>query len=389
MKGLAFKRVVAAAVFCFVLGALVVLVTASAALRKRAPDLAVAVWPWNAEARGLLAGRRLVEGRNTDASQLARRAVREAPGDAVSLRVLGLSEEIAGAAPRGARLMQLATDASRRDLLTNLWFIEHHVARNDIAGAVRYYDYSLKSSASSEQILFPILVPAMADPVIAQAVRDKLVSRPVWMKSFLQYAFASGAADDQLVKIVVGLAKDKAGLPLDLKAQYVQRLAERGDFANLSYLARGLGRPMIDGPGALDEVGPLPPVDWRLLSGPGLSTFPEAKSGFSFVLAGQNAVVAERLLRLPSGSYAFLLNSDFGSAAPANIRWVLTCAQDNRSLVTATMVDRVRVEVPPRGCVYQKLSLAIEDDRLVEGAEVAGVLSGMRIDRVSERVRPM
>jgi tetratricopeptide (TPR) repeat protein len=366
------RRLLLAVLFLAIAGALTVTVTASTALRFKAPQAALALWPWNGEAAGALAGRELVEGDNADAIRWGRRALRENPGSTAALRATGLAEEATGERAKGARLMDLAIRASRRDLLTNLWFIERNVARGDVDGAVRFYDFSLKSSAESEQLLFPILVPAMANPDIARAVERKLATRPVWTVSFLQYAFSSGAADEQLIPIALRLARDRTGLPDDLRHQYAQRLAERGNFTGLDRWARGLGREMIDQPGAIERMGPLPPVDWRLLAGEGVSTFAEANAGFSFIASAENAPLAERLLHLPAGRYAVRTTANLGSAAnDARLRWTATCAQTGRPLAVVADGAVARFDVPA-GCEFQKLVLALESERLSDGGEIQG-----------------
>jgi len=378
------KRLVIAATFCVFFSGLVVAVTVSMALRNRAPETALALWPLNGEARGQLAGRALIAGDVPRSLRLAKGAVRQVPGDAISLRVLGMSEQVAGQTKRGEQIMRLATTASRRDLLTNIWFIEHYVALGNVKDAVRYYDYTLKTSAEAEQLLFPVLTSAMTSPEIASAVKDKLVLRPVWFKSFLQYAFSSGAADEQLVPLVLDLARDPQGISLDLQKQYVQRLAERGNLAGLSVLARGLGHPLVRGAASLGGMGNLAPVDWRLLSGPGLSTYPNDKSGLSFVTVNQNVAIADRLLNLAPGEYGIRQNVGFeADAAGVGVRWTVTCVSNNLALPVSVRSDISQFAVPRSGCEYQKLTLSIVSNDFSEDNELSGSVSDMRLEPIS------
>ena len=147
MRVMPIQRYVVAALFCGLASMLVILITVSTTLRYRAPDIAIKVWPWNGEARGVLAGRMLLKGELLGAQQLAKQAVRQVPGDAISLRALGMLQPARETTGKALRIMQLATKASRRDLQTNLWFIEYYVSQGDITSAIRYYDYGLKSSA--------------------------------------------------------------------------------------------------------------------------------------------------------------------------------------------------------------------------------------------------
>jgi len=375
-------RIFAAALFCVLTSLLVVLVTTSITLRYRAPSTAIKIWPWNGEARGSLAGRLVLNGDFSTARRLAMQAVRQVPGDAISLRALGTAQPPSETADQALPIMRLATRASRRDLLTNLWFIEYFVSKGDVANTIRYYDYSLKSSADSEQLLFPILAPAMASADIAAAVRTKLATRPVWTTSFLQYAFASGAADNQLIGVVLSMSRDPIGLSLDLKQQYAQRLAERGNFAGLERLARGLGRPPIEGTAILGKIGDLPPVDWRLLSAPGLSTFADPKAGFSFV-ANQNGMLAERILHLTPGAYVLSMTTRFDDGGgDTQLSWSMTCLPESRPLALEAARDSATVSVPAKECQYQKLSLSLTNQRLIDGGEVSGTVTEAHITRL-------
>lgn len=379
---LARYRLPPAAAWLLLMAPLTVAATVSTALRFRAPEAAIAIWPWNGEARGALASRKLVAGDIDGARALARRALRENPGFAPALRVAGIAEEARGEPARGARVMDLALKASRRDLLTNLWFVERNVARGDVDGAIRFYDYSLKSSAEAEQLLFPILVPAMANPDIAIAVRKKLSTRPVWTTSFLQYAFSSGAADAQLIPIALALSRDTNGLSLDLKRQYAQRLGERGNFEGLARWSRGLGYRLVDGPGPLDAVGNLPPVDWRLQSGDGLSAYAEPGGGFGFIASTDNTTIAQRVIHLPVGSYAIDFRVDLGAAGTdSRMRWTLACTSDDRPVAVTMSGPVARFDIPA-GCAYQKLSLVLESERLSDGAEIQGSVSRIRLQRL-------
>lgn len=376
------QRNVAAAVFVALAAAFVALVTATVTLRYRSPATAIALWPWNGEARGALAGQMMLSGNVDAARSLASVAIRQVPGDAASLRVLGMTRPDAETKGRAFRIMQLATQASRRDLQTNLWLIEYYVAQGDVANTIRYYDYSLKSSAEAEQLLFPVLTSAMSNPDIAAAVKAKLKARPVWTTSFLQHAFAAGDSDKNLIPIVLDMAQDRIGLSADLKRQYAQRLAERGNVAGLDRLAKGLGRPLIEGTAALDKTGDLPPADWRLLPAAGMSVFADPTAGFSFV-ANQNGPLIERLFHLKPGTYALQLVPQFNEGGDnTRLTWSVTCLPESRPIGVMPDGSQTRLVIPPTDCAYQKLSLSLENDRLADGEEISGAIRNMRIDRV-------
>ena len=384
MRVMPIQRYVVAALFCGLASMLVILITVSTTLRYRAPDIAIKVWPWNGEARGVLAGRMLLKGELLGAQQLAKQAVRQVPGDAISLRALGMLQPARETTGKALRIMQLATKASRRDLQTNLWFIEYYVSQGDITSAIRYYDYGLKSSAEAESLLFPVLVPAMENLDIAAAVRAKLITRPVWTTSFLQYSFSSGEADDHMIGIALSMAHDRIGLPIDLKRQYVQRLAERGNLQGLSRFVRGLGQPLLEGTSTLSKIGDFPPADWRLLSGPDLSTFSNSNAGFSFI-ANQNGTLSERILHLKPGFYSLHLGLRLDNEErDTRLLWSIACLPDNRIIPISAAVNQATFVVSKDNCSYQKLSLSIKNERLADGLEVSGSVTDMNVKRIHE-----
>lgn len=373
------RRLTAAALFSLIFSGLVVAVTVSMALRQREPATALLFWPFNGEARASLAGKMVLSG-DPAAASVAKRAVQEAPGDAVSLRALGMSEEALGNRESAKKLMFLATKASRRDFLTNLWFIEFYAAVDDIDGAVRYYDYALRTSPEAERLLFPVLTPAMKNPQIAQSVAEKLAARPPWFRSFLQYAFSSGAIDTELVPIAIKLARDTHGLPLELQKQYVQRLAERANFVGLSTFSRGLGHPLINGPASLSQIGNLPPVDWHLRADASLSTYPNETGGFSFVSSDRNIILASRILNLVPGTYSLTYDFDLSPIGSSMIGLSLTCS-DNNTNIFATIEGSAGIFSIPPDCHYQSLFLSLKGDEFTEEQELSGTIANIRLKR--------
>ncbi len=210
----------------------------------------------------------------------------------------------------------------------------------------------------------------------------KLELRPVWTTSFLQYAFSSGAADAQLIPIVLHLAQQGQGLSRDLQRQYAQRLAERGNIAGLELLARGLGHPLIDGPGRLDASGDLPPADWQLSNGPGASVSADA-AGFSFAISGGSAPLANRFVRLSPGNYRLRVAANIaGTTADAQLRWAVTCVPGGSPIEVVTAGLEARFEIPAGRCAYQNLSLILESDRLADGGESVGSITRIQLDRI-------
>lgn len=375
-------RTVAAVAFFAISAGAVSAVTQSIVLGHRDPAMALRLWPWNAEARGVLAGRQVLASHATQANALARRAVREMPGDAVALRALGLSEAQLGRPKEGARIMALAGAASRRDLATNLWFIEHSVEHRDIPSAIRYYDYALRTEDGAEQLLYPILAPALNDPEIAEAVGERLAQHPIWTDSFLHYAFASGVADRPLIGIVGRLSQAPSALPLRFTQEFTQQLAKRDNLAGLAALGRQTGHPMVEGPGRIPARGSLSAIDWTSPPGARSSLYPDGEFGLSFT-ANKNGVLADRVVALKPGSYALRIDARSTSGKPyRGIELMLSCASNGPHFTPAANGAPLDVRIPERGCDLQRLSIAIDDADLAEGGAAFGTIASVDISRI-------
>ncbi|MBA3880464.1 MAG: hypothetical protein C0500_12195 [Sphingobium sp.] len=340
-----------------------ILVSTSYAVTATVPQTAVAIWPANGEALSRAAQAKLLEDEIDGVREMATRALVYEPVTPQAIRTISLVGEIEGSLPaRMAALIDLSERFSRRDLLTNLRLIERRVAQGDVRGALVYYDRALRTDGASEKLLFPTLVSAANEPPIAAALSDLLVKYPSWQTGFLQYAFASSKADKALVPIAIRLSRQPQGLREDLKRYYIQRLADVGKWPEAFTLYRAWSPSPAAVGASLAAVGAYPPLDWKLASRFEASATPTAQGGFTIDARSGQARVAERILNLSPGNYAFAINSQFDNAERAiPVTVSLGCQGSDaapllKRPVGAGEAPQLPFTVPASGCTAQSLA---------------------------------
>ena len=171
--------------------------TLAAIMMATAPEAAHRLDPSNGQITGLVAQRMLSADASTavrhSMTQLGELALTQDATSVAALVALGSDAQMRGDIARARRFFTYSQMLSRRDLPTQLWFVETAVARNDVAGALEHYDIALRTSPSAAGTLFPILTSAIDDsgvraPLVALLYRAK----PNWTANFIGFAANSG-----------------------------------------------------------------------------------------------------------------------------------------------------------------------------------------------------
>ena len=142
---------------------------AAMATRQNRPQLAVALLGDEPAALNRLAAlemaERAAQGHPAPrARALARRSLMAQALNPAALRTLALTRGATLGKTIDYRLVHLSDAASRRDFGTQVLLIQEAAEKQDVAGVLRAYDTALRTSQSSQQILFPQLVKAMELP---------------------------------------------------------------------------------------------------------------------------------------------------------------------------------------------------------------------------------
>ena len=203
--------------------------------REDSPELTLAVAPSDARAMSAWAGQiQLILGRINDpeAIALARAALRRDTTLATPYRVLGLAREAVGDLSGADRFVGFASKLSRRDVATQLWLINRAVDRNDVSDAVGHFDTALRTSDAATDILFPILVNALSEPEVVDAVAPRLLTAP-WAQDFIAKAIDTGSSMPGILALAEAMNRERRPFSPDTMRQLANRLVETKSYALL------------------------------------------------------------------------------------------------------------------------------------------------------------
>jgi hypothetical protein len=365
-------------------------VSGSNMLRLERPDRALTFQPADARARAKASeqiffkaqGRPpqrpqpLTEAQLAAIEQLARDALRRDPTVVMAWRMLGLAAVARNQPARAARMFHFAGALSKRDLPTQLYLIEERVQQDDIVGALRQYDATLRTGGASHDLLLPILVGAIGSEGIVRPLAGLLNSMPPWRRAFME-RLAAGAPDPnglvQLIQLIHGSASpdEKVQISTAMQAMINRRQYEPAmRVYRLLAAADARGTPLVRN-GRFDRPNPYPPLDWQLLSGVDVGA-EQLQGGRLRIHAasGSGGLAARQLLLLAPGSYE--ISADAGAAddsRAARVAWTVQCTNDQGLKLLEqdlpALSGRIRARASfsvPAGCSGQWLQLNIRPD---------------------------
>jgi len=336
---------IALALLATMLGYHCVTFSLAQAIASDAPDVAHRLAPYDGRITGRLAASlapSLAAPEATSADRrrverLAKDALRRDPTAVPAVAALGLVADLGGdkAAPR--RYFTYAQTLSRREKLSQLWWIEDAVARGSIAEALMHYDIVLRVSPEMSELLYPVLASASADPAIRMQLIRKLAEKPEWAERFIIYAATNSADPRAAAALLAGLAKGGVPVPEAARAETVNALLAGGHFEQAwSYYTtfhRNADRRRSRD--ADFKAGLKTPslLDWVTINDGGvITTIDEGVFAFAAPASMGGSLVQQAEL-LPPGRYRLTGHSD-GIAQPAGALpyWSLTCRADGREL---------------------------------------------------------
>lgn len=348
----------------------------AAAMRKAQPELALALAPFDSRSLSLVAervlARRQDEAARARASRLARKALARDPTNVTAVTMIGFVAALEAKPDQARRLFDQAQRLSRRDLRTQIWFIEDAVGRGDVTSALRQYDTALRTSRVGREMLFPVLSTAIGEPQVRAAAAAVLRGRPPWADAFLYHAATLGPDPAALSDLV-----DRARHPLspETHAELIRRLvvAERFDLAWGRYAAKrpGASRAAVRAGDFRQGQAVVTQFDWNAAAESGLSaTLPDERASGLDVQAtpGAGGLAVSQLQLLDPGRYRFIGRMR-GLAGTVGEKpyWALSCvtgskAQLGRVALTASderAADFGGAFVVPAGCPAQSLQLIV------------------------------
>lgn len=339
-------------------------------MSRRAPSLALSWRPSHVRALEFQATLDTDQA-PADADILARRALARDLSWAGPVRILGLSSIRQNDQKTAAMLFGTAEKLSRRDLLTQLYFIEAAVDRNNVAGALKHFDIVMRTSLPGRDILNPILCEAMQDNGLITPIAQLLQTTPEWTGAFIGFCVDRNSSRPALARaLTLAPMARRVTSPVAL-AKTVQLVAEAGDVGIahrlFQVLLKDAGRHengIVVDP-AFQVTRPLPPFDWNyVVNGELGANINDA--GLELHANGTSGVVASQLLLGPPGSYT--LNVQARAISGGRVTIAMDCAKDKRQLTEVRLqpIDSVQklsatVTIAP-GCATQWLRITAEAD---------------------------
>lgn len=326
-----------------------------------------------------------------EAGALSRAALRRDPTAVSAAATLGVVALAQNDTAKARRLLAYAQLLSRRNVQTQLWSIEDMVARNDVPGALRWYDIALRTKPELSDVLYPVLAQASHDPTIRTALARTLAGKPLWADSYVGYAAAQKSDPQSTAALFVGLRARGVTIPASAQASVVDVLLDGGsvDEAWRYYSAihpeatRARSRDprfaaMLETPSAFD---------WTTLSDNSLAaSIQRTRDGGVFDFSAPASIggpVLQQVQLLPAGTYRLSGHSDgIAQDARALPYWTLTCRADERELGRVAVPNSAQAGgnfagmlTVPANCPVQTLTL------FAQASDAIGGTSG-QIDRV-------
>ncbi|HTH29390.1 MAG TPA: hypothetical protein VL918_13105 [Sphingobium sp.] len=344
--------------------------------RKRHPDRALKLVPFDAQA---LAGSAFVAIASNQspatlerAGAAARRALAREPINVTALRTLGLVAAARRNNSQAEASFRLVEKLSRRDLPTQIWWIEHEVARESVPGALKYFDEALRTSPRSSDILLPVLVNAMVEAEIAREVRPFLSSRPSYFRQFFIQATDTTPNINHVATLGMQLLDRQSADDRDLINRIILRFGRDKKFESAwrVFSWGNGGKPfgtLVNGDFESPNLFSL--FHWNAPENDTLSAETSAREGSNvlyLVARGPRGVASRQLLRLAPGQYE--LSAQVGDVPDARIDRPsidVECASGSKQALAPVAFPpspnlastlRAQFEVAP-GCPFQWLNL--------------------------------
>jgi hypothetical protein len=322
------------------------------------PERALAAAPWDARSKSVMGAQMVIRDPSPAtvlrAGAHAAAALRRQPVDPVAIRLLGASRDVEGRGADALRLMLGAQSLSRRDLLTQLWLIQHFSQTDDVARVLRHYEIALTGSKDSLPILFPVLVAAANDRELVRPMSELLQRSRVrsWRGPLLNELIAKGSVAPNVAALSFAVLDPSWAEDQPLYRALVTRMIEFEAF-DLAFEAyrratRDGGAPVATLRDPRFRVANrMPPFDWELVQDVDRSASPIANrsGGLQISASGSaNGVLARQLVRLSPGNYRLSFDLALDGPPIPGLMIIIRCA----SKPGQGGVIAQRAPIPPR-----------------------------------------
>ena len=331
-------------------------------LAERQPSLALALDADQPDALGAEAINAFAGQGGADvATDRAIAALMANPMEAKAIAQLGIVRQLESEDDEARALLEHSLRLSRRATSAHLWWIEYWAARGDLDRALYHYNSTLRTSRAAPSTLFPTLVNAVRNPLVARGVADIFTEAAPWHGLFLQQLAQSGQPR-AIETLFAALSAEEYEVAPAILNDALARLIDLGSAREAADLyASTTGR---EGADAVRDLPDGPAVasatlfDWRIVDG--APAYFEDGALVVEPSGSERSALATQLLALGQGpvSLVFDIADDGGNATGFDPR--LACrggiipvtqdiARSNGSVVLSASV--------PAQCALQELTL--------------------------------
>lgn len=377
---------------------------------ERAPvSMAVRLAPGSPEVLARAAEAELLAGRLDNARALAEVSLLEAPFNARTLRVLGLTTAQSGEIDRADNMLTLAGNWSLRDDPSHAWLIERRLRQGNFDSAFAHADTLARRWDDGKERIYDLFAKAvLMDQRALPSVAAALSRRPPWRSDFILYLL--DREDGAAVLLALGFAladgDGSDGYTGQELSWIYQTWYDEGRLEAIRVLRTRIGRP-----GGLAEIqngdftssrdAALLPFGWRLDPAPGISAdFIEDDLRANDVALRVEydgyaiGVVAQQVLMLPGGKWTLSGEHRLEAGAETSrLRWRMVCAETSTPIIS-TPVEmsgeqdwsdfQLTFTVPATGCAMQRLRL--EADPGPRRTTIVAWFDKLRVDQASGKL---
>ena len=348
--------------------------------------IAAKIAPWNAPAAAAAAALGS-DPRKPEIRALVRRALVRDVTLVPAIEVRALDLALSAKTSEARRLFRLSNQLSRRNLPTRLWLIQDSVDRGDVAGALKNFEFALRTTTDAQPILFPVLAKASSDPTLTIPIARTLDRPSDWRLMFFEWALANVAPVHGLANVAAAMRDRKFLAGNSLDQRLIERLVTDRDFAPASLLNRRFGRQAngVADP-HFDDASAHYPFGWGLVSD-GSLTAERAIAGSEAVLKygaepAHSGQVAAQLLILRPGRYA-LATRTAAQATGGTPYWSVTCGEAGGSELAeleqpaGAGIQAQTIFTVPKSCEAQWLTLRIRP--AADTAQPSGAIAWIQV----------
>ena len=222
----------------------------------------------------------------------------------------------------------------------------------------------MRSGSSTPGILYPILVTASSDPIIASELARVLAGNPVWGEQLVQQIAQSSTNFTGISNLFITMNKSGASVPDAALAAATKRMAEAGNLSEAwrAYRAarpQQAARPMRNVAFTI-ENSPATVFDWELQNGSPSATLGDGTLYLS-AAAGVSGIAARQLATFSPGTWRMDFRHDARELRDLP-NLTVSCAGNGVTLGQSRSVGEGLARLiftVPSSCPFQDVSFAL------------------------------